>query len=638
MNRFVLSSSMFGWLLAACMALLTPEPAVAQSPSSPEEETPVEVKLVANYDAVSPGLPLKLGVQIKVAPGWHIYFRDPGETGLPTTVDFVTPSGFKAGELNWARPKKFTDFGVTAYGYDGETTMAADVEVTHVETSATAVTFHARVTWLSCKDSCMPGEAEVELTLPVVTAGSTATPVNTQLFAGLFPGPSITPGVSKPRVLDDGQVEVESAGGNASLGLLAALVFAFIGGLILNLMPCVLPVISLKILSFVHQSGDDGKKVFRHGLWYTAGTVTTFVAMALAVVTMRGAGYLVGWGFQFQSPLFLMLLTTVVLVMSLSMFGLFYFNIQTGQGLSGLSAKKGYSGSFFTGVLATVLATPCSAPFLGTAIGFAFAQPALIVFSVFLAIGAGLAAPYLVLSAKPSWLKRIPRPGPWMEVFKQTMGFLMLGSVVWLVSIIAQQVGAACIGAILAYLLLVSFAAYLWSHLANPFASGKRKLLVVLSLVTALSVAFYALVKPALDAAQTGQTAVQAMPMADGEIDWQAFSRADLDRQLAEGKVVFVDFTAQWCLTCKVNERLAINTKRVKEAIDRLDVVAIKADWTNQNEEIRRLLAQLGRSSVPTYVVFPSDPQAKPILLSELISEQEVIDALERAAARSATN
>lgn len=628
-----LLSAVSGWLCAAVMAVALTQVASAQllePVQSPTEAPKVEVKLVADRDQVVPGQPLKLGVHFKIAPGWHIYFREPGETGKPTTVEFQTPAGSTAGQLEWRQPHEYTDFGVTAYGYGNETVIASTISVTSVEAGATSVTYRAHVTWLACENECVPGSADVELTLPVATAGSAAAAVNADLFAGLTPGDSISVG---GRVLD-GQVDVESAQGS-SMGLLAALMFAFIGGLILNLMPCVLPVISLKIMSFVHQSGQNASKIFMHGLWYTAGTLASFAALALGVVVLRSAGMMVGWGFQFQSPMFLVLLATVVLAMSLSMFGLFYVNIRTGQGLSGLSSKKGYAGSFFTGVLATVLATPCSAPFLGTAIGFAFAQPAAIIFAIFLMIGMGLAAPYLVLSARPSWLKRIPKPGAWMELFKQTMGFLMMGSVVWLVSIIAEQVGAASVGYILAFLLLVAFAAFVWSNLAGPTATDRRKIVTGLTLALLLVTSFFFVVKPVTDAAGTQGTQQTGITAAPGEVAFQPFDRAQLDKHLANGDVVFIDFTAKWCLTCKVNEARAINTPKVRETIDRLGIVAIKADWTNPNEEIARLLAQLGRSSVPTYVVFPKDPSAKPILLSELISEQELIEALERAARTS---
>lgn len=630
--------ALVGWLCAAILAVVLPlsTPAVAQL-STQSAAPPVEVSLVADHDSVAPGSPLKLGVHFKIPEGWHIYYREPGETGKPTEVIFTLPAGTTAGDgskLEWRQPSRFTDFGAVSYGYERDALIATNVTVTEVKAGTTSVTFRAHVTWLACHDECVQGSADVELTLPVATAGSAPQATNADLFAGLKAGDAIQVGAPKPRVLDGSPVEVESMdGGSSSVGFLTALVFAFLGGLVLNLMPCVLPVLSFKILGFVHQSGQDSRKVFLHGLWYTAGTLASFAALAAAVVGLRSAGAMVGWGFQFQSPTFLVVLATIVLTMALSMFGLFYFNFRTSQGLVGLSNKSGYGGSFFTGVLATILATPCSAPFLGTAIGFAFVQPAVVIVAIFLTIGIGLAAPYLVLSANPAWLRWIPKHGAWMETFKQTMGFLMLATVVWLVSIIAHQVGVAGIGWVLAFLLAVSFAAFLWSHLAGPMASDRRRLTVGITLVAALVGAYLYCVKPVTDKVglqpvQTGQVTTPA----SSHVSFQPFTRADLDKALASGKVVFVDFTAQWCAVCQVNEKLAIDTPATRAALDRLGVVAIKADWTSPNDEIATVLASLGRHELPTYVIFPADPDAKPILLTTIISEKELIDALERAA------
>lgn len=638
MRKKPLLAALAGWFCAAILAVVLPLASPAQAQLSTRSAAPaVEVSLVADHDSVAPGTPLKLGVRFKIPEGWHIYYREPGETGKPTEVAFAMPDGTSTtggDKLEWRQPSRFTDFGVVGYGYEHETVIATSVTVTEVKAGASSLTFRAHVTWLACQDECVQGAADVELTLPVATAGSAPQATNADLFAGLKAGAAIEVVAPRPRVLDGSPVEVESLdGASSSLGLFAALMFAFLGGLVLNLMPCVLPVLSFKILGFVHQSGQDNRKVFLHGLWYTAGTLASFAALAVAVVGLRSAGAMVGWGFQFQSPTFLVVLATIVLTMALSMFGLFYFNFRTSQGLVGLSSKSGYGGSFFTGVLATILATPCSAPFLGTAIGFAFVQPAVVIFVVFLTIGMGLAAPYLVLSANPSWLRWIPKHGPWMETFKQTMGFLMLGTVVWLVSIIAHQVGVAGVGWVLAFLLAVSFAAFLWSQLAGPMASDRRRLIVGVALVAALVGAYLYCVKPVTD--QVGVQPVQTGQVAgatSSHVQFQPFTRADLDQALTSGKVVFIDFTAQWCAVCQVNEKLAIDTPATRDTIDRLGVVAIKADWTSPNDEIATVLASLGRHELPTYVIFPSDPDAKPILLTTIISEKELIDALERAA------
>jgi thiol:disulfide interchange protein DsbD len=591
------------------------------------------VKLVADQDAVTDGRPLKVGVQFKLPPGWHIYFAEPGEVGKPTTVKLEVPAGAKSGEPLWQRPSKFTDFGVTTYGYERQTVIAYEIDLSGAQAASEHV-FTAHVEWLACKEECVPGAADLSLKLPAMQGVGAVGGSNQDLFKGLVPQASIdVKTVSAPGAgILDGKLDVDSDAGS-SLSILSLLFFAFLGGLVLNLMPCVLPVISMKVLSFVKQAGDDKSKIFKHGLWYTAGTLATFTALALLVVALRSAGVMVGWGFQFQSPTFLTVLAAVVLALSLSMLGLFYVNINPGQGLSKLSFKDGYTGSFFTGILATVLSTPCSAPFLGTAIGFAFGQPAYLVLMTFLSVGLGLAAPYLVLSSRPAWLKRIPKPGPWMETFKQVMGFLMMGSVVWLVSIAAVQVGSKGVGNILFFLLAVAFVCYLFTK--GPEADEKgaaRRNIYRLVLCAALLGSFFLLVTPVTRAPEPDPTA-SAQSTTSGAIAWKSFNKAELERELASGKTVFIDFTAEWCLTCKVNERTAINTQEVKETLDRLGIVAVKADWTNQDAEITSLLSKLGRSSVPTYAIFPASDPTRPIVLSELVSQAQVLEALNRAGA-----
>lgn len=630
MSKILPRAAVLGWIFAAFMAVfVAPHAALAQaqlsadldgSPVQTAAAPKVDVKLVADRDAVVPGQPIKLGVHFTLPKGWHIYFRDAGQIGRPTTVDFTAvPDGAKVSGLLWHKPHTFTDFNTTAYGYENETTIAADVDLTNAKINGNQVTFKAKVTWLMCKDECIPGSADVELTVPVATA---ANQVNDQLFAGLAPGDSIKPGGS---VLD-GPLNPDAQSGS-STSVLLSLLFAFIGGLILNLMPCVLPVISMKVLSFVKQAGSEPGKIFKHGLWYTAGTLASFLVLALVVVALRSAGMMVGWGFQFQSPTFLVLLSAVVLTLSLSMLGMFYVNVNAGQGLAKLSYQDGYAGSFFTGILATILATPCSAPFLGTAIGFAFTQPALMVIVTFLFVGLGLAAPYVVLSARPGWLKKIPKPGAWMETFKQIMGFMMLGSVVWLVSITAVQVGAEGIGSVLFFLLLVAFVSYLWTKLPDKDDNKKVHYIGRAAILLAVAAGFMFLIRPVTNApVQTGSVVT-----ANGPVQFQAFNRAELEKAIADGKTVFIDFTATWCLTCKVNESTAVNTDGVRKTLDKLGAVAIKADWTNNDPEITRLLAQVGRYQVPTYLIFPASDPAKPILLTEVISESQLIAALESA-------
>lgn len=619
------------WLFVVAALLIFAGSAWAQTGSlaAPSEVPDVKVTLVADQDAVAAGKPFRLGVHFELPDGWHIYHKDPGEVGKATTFDVTAPANYGVGETQWLAPETFTDFGMKSFGYEKSTTISVTVTPpSSIPAGATSAEFRATVTGLACKEECVPFTKDLVITLPVVASASVVRETNSSLFAGL---PAASGASKPPGSIVDQNLKIDATDGSPA-GILVYVLFAFIGGLILNLMPCVLPVISLKILSFVNQADKEPGKVIRHGMAYTAGTLASFLVLALTVVILRSAGHLIGWGFQFQSPTFLIILSAVVTALSLSMFGLFYIDVGSGSDkLSSMSNAKGYAGSFFTGVLATVLSTPCSAPFLGTAIGFAFAQPAWLVITLFLTVGLGLSAPYLVLSARPAWLKKIPKPGQWMENFKQLMGFVLLGSVVWLLSIVAVQLGTGAMASVLGFLLVVSFACWLWARLIDFEATGRKKLTVVGVLAAIIGGAFLWFVVPSVTAPLVPST--QAGAATTDIVKFEPFSVSALDKALADKKTVFIDFTAEWCLTCKVNERVAINKDAVRKKLDANGVVALKADWTNQDPEITLMLSKLGRSAVPTYVIFPGGDPTKPIVLSEIISEQQLLDALDRAGA-----
>lgn len=619
------------WLFVVAALLIFAGSAWAQTGSlaAPSEVPDVKVALVADQDAVAAGKPFRLGVHFELPDGWHIYHKDPGEVGKATTFDVTAPANYGVGETQWLAPETFTDFGMKSYGYEKSTTISVTVTPpSSIPAGATSAEFRATVTGLACKEECVPFTKDLVITLPVVASASAVHETNSSLFAGL---PAASGASKPPGSIVDQNLKIDATDGSPA-GILVYVLFAFIGGLILNLMPCVLPVISLKILSFVNQADKEPGKVIRHGMAYTAGTLASFLVLALTVVILRSAGHLIGWGFQFQSPTFLIILSAVVTALSLSMFGLFYIDVGSGSDkLSSMSNAKGYAGSFFTGVLATVLSTPCSAPFLGTAIGFAFAQPAWLVIMLFLTVGLGLSAPYLVLSARPAWLKKIPKPGQWMENFKQLMGFVLLGSVVWLLSIVAVQLGTGAMASVLGFLLVVSFACWLWARLIDFEATGRKKLTVVGVLAAIIGGAFLWFVVPSVTAPVIPST--QAGATTTDIVKFEPFSVSALDKALADKKTVFIDFTAEWCLTCKVNERVAINKDAVRKKLDAGGVVAMKADWTNQDPDITLMLSKLGRSAVPTYVIFPGGDPTKPIVLSEIITEQQLLDALDKAGA-----
>ena len=414
-----------------------------------------------------------------------------------------------------------------------------------------------------------------------------------------------------------------AAGGDRSLP--AYLLMAVIGGMILNLMPCVLPVISLKALSLVAQGGEEPRRIRQLGLSFSAGVVLTFVVLAAFVIVLKAGGEQIGWGFQFQSPGFVLFLTGLVFILGLSLFGVVTIRLPGSVGaLGGMAQGEGLGHSFFNGVLATILATPCTAPFLGTALGFAFSQPAAVVLAVFVAIGAGLSLPYLVLAWQPRWVRFLPRPGAWMERFKQGMGFLLMATVLWLLWVVGKQLGMEAViwtGAFLLCLALGAWVLGTWIDLR----SSKARRWSAWAAALLIALAGYGLF---LHPVVTGPGAGDAAP---GTAGWEEFDVQRLEALLAEDRLLFIDFTAEWCWTCKVNERVVLADPEVRQRFEELDAALIKADWTNRNPEITHMLRAFGRSGVPLYVIFPPGRPREPIVLPEVITKGIVLDGLERA-------
>ncbi|MGE5215333.1 MAG: thioredoxin family protein, partial [Nitrospirota bacterium] len=416
-------------------------------------------------------------------------------------------------------------------------------------------------------------------------------------------------------------------------GVLTFLFFGFIGGVILNLMPCVLPVISLKIFGFIQQAGQSRRKIFRSGIAFTVGIFAWFIALALLLVALKGAGGDVTWGgFQFTNPYFVLVLSVFVLVFALNLFGVFEISLPQSvtRGLLSTSERKDLLGSFFQGVFATVLATPCTAPFLGTALGFAFAQSAAVILAMFIAIAAGMSAPYLLLSAQPAWLRFLPRPGPWMVHVKQFMGFLLLATLLFLLYVLGAQRGLE--GAIWAscFLLVISVACWMKGAFALPTASvTKRTIVLVLMVLLMIGSGIYFIG----DKFQSAKIA-----SADSRLpgDWHAFTPERLQAELDQGRTVFVDFTAAWCLTCKFNEANVLENRDVREAFQRHGIVKLKADWTNGDPVITKLLQQFGRPGVPLYVLYPGKNE-DPFVFPELLTKSMVLDKLETVARRVAS-
>jgi len=413
-----------------------------------------------------------------------------------------------------------------------------------------------------------------------------------------------------------------AAGGLLGTGL--ALLAAFAGGLILNLMPCVLPVLSLKVFSFVRHAGADPKGAWRHGLAFAAGVLVCFWALAGALLLLRAGGEQIGWGFQLQSPSFVVFLTCLFFVIGLNLFGVFEVGLALGSAGGGLQGRDGLASSFSGGALATIVATPCTAPFMGSALGFALAQPPYIAMLVFTFLGLGMAAPYVLLSFAPGLTRFVPKPGPWMETFKQVMGFFMMGTAVVLAWIFGRQTNLDAVTGLLAALVIIGLAAWTYGKGTAPEAGVRARRvalpLAALFLASGLFVGFQqAKAQPAGLAGASQES--------DG-IAWEPFSPQRVAELRAAGTPVFIDFTAAWCLSCQVNERVALETPAVRQRFRELGIVALKADWTLRDETITRALASYGRRGVPLYVLYgPGAPNAR--LLPEVLTPGIVLTALD---------
>ena len=698
--------SLLCWLLVA----VAPH-GVAQSYQGKQLVRP---ELLADTNAVVPGKPFRVGLLLRMAPGWHTYWKFSGDAGLPTEMKWKLPPGWKVGEIQWPIPLKTIDPGdIETYGYENEVLLMQEITPPGKIDSSSA-NLSAEANWLVCEKICIPGGTTLQLDLPVA---STNQPANTDVFGRYrrlvpqnFPGPDVAradwsrvgsdlrlkitsetfakyPAVDffplpvqetitgHPAVQSRNNSEIvfriplESAPKDLSSmaglvvfaqqpngddraawqitsapavsvsrpapahGIFMFLLFGFLGGLILNLMPCVLPVISLKIFGFVQQAGQSRQKIFRSGIAFTIGIFGWFIALAVLLIALKGAGRDVTWGgFQFTNPYFVLVLSVIVLVFALNLFGVFEISLPQSftRNLLSTSERKDQLGSFFQGVFATVLATPCTAPFLGTALGFAFTQSAAIILAMFIAIAAGMSAPYLLLSAQPAWLRFLPRPGPWMVHVKQFMGFLLLATLLFLLYVLGAQRGLE--GAIWAscFLLVISVACWMKGAFVVPTASAvKRIVVLVLMLLLVIGSGVYFIG----DKFQSAKIA-----SADSQIrgDWQPFTPERLQTELEQGRTVFVDFTAAWCLTCKFNEASVLEAQDVREAFQRHGIVKLKADWTNGDPVITKLLQKFGRPGVPLYVLYPAKNE-EPIVFPELLTKRMILDKLETVARRVAS-
>lgn len=416
-----------------------------------------------------------------------------------------------------------------------------------------------------------------------------------------------------------------------SKSLFTWLGLAFVGGLILNLMPCVLPVIALKIFGFVAQAHESPARVRKLGIIYGLGVLFSFVVLAGLVIGVQSAGRLASWGMQFGNPYFLVGMVVLVTLVALNLFGLFEVTLGgSAMGTaSNLAAKEGASGAFFNGVLATALATPCSAPFLAGALGFAFAQPPIIIVAMFLAVGAGLAAPYVVLSFQPAWLKFLPKPGPWMERFKNAMGFPMLATAIWLLSLVSRHYGTGGVLWIGIFMVFVALASWIWGEFVQR--GGKRRGLAIVLTFVVLAGGYAFALEEQLNWRNPPKQTAGTLNAEPGGIAWQPWSREAVEKARAERRPVFVDFTADWCVTCQANKKTSIEIESVRKKLEEIRAVPLLGDYTLVPDAITQELKRFGRAAVPLVLVYPADPNQPPVELPALLTPGIVLDALNNA-------
>jgi thiol:disulfide interchange protein DsbD len=684
----------------AFVALFLAHSAVGQSYQGKEL---VHASLIADTSAIAAGKPFSAGLLLRMAPGWHTYWKYSGDAGLPTEIKWNLPPGWRVGEIQWPIPFKTNDPGdIQTYGYQDEVLLIQEI-TPPADVGTSPVKLSAQADWLVCEKICIPGSAMVELELP--TAGS-AEPKNTDLFAryrkllpqklpdntstswsragddfhlkvtgdqlpnyqavDFFPVPPGNTVVGHPAVESRNGKEItfkiptESADKNvssmpglivfaqhengsdraaweigggpiaaaapiatASRGLATFLFFGFLGGFILNLMPCVLPVISLKIFGFIKHAGMDRRGVFRNGVAFIGGIFVWFIGLAILLIALKSAGHQITWAAQFTNPYFVLLLSVIVLVFALDLFGVFEISLPQVlmHRMLHSSTREGEAGSFVQGLFATALATPCTAPFLGTAIGFSFTQSPLIILLMFIAVAAGMSAPYFLLSVQPGWMKFVPQPGPWMVHVKQFMGFLLLATLLFLIYVLGAQRGLD--GAIWAscFLLVIAIVCWMKGAFIVPTApAGKRAFVVVVCLLLLIGSGLFFI------AGRFRAARPELVQIAQG--DWQPFTPERLQSERDQGHAVFVDFTAAWCLTCKFNEKAVLENSDVRGAFQRHNVVKLKADWTNGDPAITKLLQQFGRPGVPLYVLYPGKSQ-EPFVFPELLTKNILLDKLE---------
>jgi thiol:disulfide interchange protein DsbD len=711
-------------------ALLLASPAAFAVSGGAVATDNVKARLVSEVDGVGPGQVFWVALELNIRDGWHTYWRNPGDSGEPTKLDWQLPPGFTAGDIVWTTPHRFEIAPLVNYGYAKHAVHLVQITAPKDLKPGAPVTLAAKASWLVCSDVCIPGGADLQLTMP---AGAQAGGIDTKELS-LFTAargdlPSAQPAPTSARIAgdqlvvtlgsewgatlsqikslaffpyDEGGIEyatpqkltrtkdavelsmkvgykppkagairgvlvvsqqngtqldtvpIEIAADYSGAGadqvkagarfapqtqahqepehsLIVLMLLAMLGGLILNLMPCVFPVLSIKAISVVEQAKKHPGIVRIKGLVFAAGVISSMLALAAVLLGLRAGGEEIGWGFQLQSPLFVTLLIYLLLAVGLNLSGVFEF----GGGLAGvgdgLTHGDGYRASFFTGLLTTLVATPCTAPFMAPALGAALTQPAINALCIFAALGIGLSLPFVLLSFAP-WMRRVlPKPGAWMDTLKQVFAFPIYASAAWLLWVLSHETSSFGLGAALAGTVLIGLAA--WAYQKSSSSSGGGKVTVLVTAAASLLLAIILPIRFADVAAATAAPGESAQSKSDAN-EWQPYSAARVAELTAAGRPLLVNFTASWCLTCLVNERNAFSDSAVQEIFRDKKVTLMKGDWTNRDPAITHALAAFGRAGVPLYVVYNSKPGSEPLVLPQLLTAGVVQSAFADAPAK----
>lgn len=544
-------------------------------------EHKASLTLRTDRTAYPAGSEVTLTADVTIDHGWHVNGNEPTLPYLiPTELTLALPTGASIVSVDYPPAQMlsfvFTDEPIAVY----EGTVPIVARFTLPADAQDSLTIDATLSYQACDDNSCLRPTSRDASIDVRIGEGTAT---------------------------------DAAASGVGTSFLGMLLLALVGGLILNAMPCVLPVLSLKIFGMVKSAEQGRRHVVMGALGTTAGILVSFWVLAGAAVAAKAAGGAVGWGVQFQQPGFVAFLAVVVVLFTLNLWGLFEIPLPQRFAQLGGQGSDGLAGHFVSGLFATLMATPCSAPFLGTAVGFALGQQAGTIFAMFTAVGLGLALPYLLLAAFPSSARLFPKPGAWMLTLRGVLGFLLGGSAVWLFFVLSAQIGPAQLAFFQLALLLLAL--FVWLHRRSK--GGTRRLVTVLALLAAIG----SIVIAAGGRGQGGATVAEST-----RHDWQPFDEGRALEIAAQGRPVFVDFTADWCLTCKTNEYLVLETDTVSDAFTQDDVVTMKADWTNADPEITAFLARYGRSSIPFYILYR--PQQDPYVFGELLTKDRVLDAL----------